>query len=336
MAVQSDICLRNTFPVMSGGSKDETMKCLVFDEVNEQIIVGGSTLSNDYGPSLSQTGFMYAVDLAGNWRWGNYYFSSSAITDITGCSLSTDKQQTVVMGISLGKPVLLTLNNVDGRATNVIQATANQTPQPTIRTFGAVLFDNANPRLPSSFYFSYIAAEKLMISSIMEQDTSRSNWNYEFEDLSVVQESNDFYRKKLPLLLTENPLGDQSTFLLGGQYRGAGTLMHFHKRNGLLKQATQIDAITRVQAVVSTNHPQFFMGCGQNNFSDRSRSVGSVDNEAWIFRVNDLGSVEWMRKIAGDKPTGGSRASDNCIGLSFNAEDGLTTALIQTMSPQLR
>lgn len=271
LAVQSDICLRNTFPVMSGGSKDETMKCFLFDEINELIIVGGSTLSNDYGPSLSQTGFMYAIDLAGNWRWGNYYFSSSAISDITGCSLSTDKKQTVALGISLGKPVLLTLNNSDGRVSNIIQAGANQSTQPTIRTYGAVLFDNANPKLLASFYLSYVAADKLMMSSIPSQDTTNSNWNYEFDDYSVIQEPNDFYRKKLPLLLIENPFGDTSLFLLGGQYRGVGSLMLFYKKNGLLMQATQIDAITRVQAVVSANHPEFYFGCGQNNFLDRSR-----------------------------------------------------------------
>lgn len=113
-ALQSDICLRNAFPVFSGGSRVETAKCMVFDDRNQQIIVGGSTLSNDYGPSSSQVGFLYAVDLAGNWKWGNVYFNSSAVTDISGCSLSTDSNQLVAMGLSLGKPVLLVLGT-DGK-----------------------------------------------------------------------------------------------------------------------------------------------------------------------------------------------------------------------------
>jgi hypothetical protein len=87
---------------------------MVLDERNEQVIVGGSTLSNDYGPSLSQVGFLYAVDLSGNWKWGNYYFNSSAVTDISGCSLSTDMNQIIAMGVSLGKPVLM-LTDLNGK-----------------------------------------------------------------------------------------------------------------------------------------------------------------------------------------------------------------------------
>lgn len=84
---------------------------MVFDERNEQIIVGGNTLSNDYGPYTSQAGFLYAVDLSGNWKWGNFYFNSSAVTDISGCSLSTNGDQVVALGISLGEPVLMVLDS---------------------------------------------------------------------------------------------------------------------------------------------------------------------------------------------------------------------------------
>ena len=40
-----------------------------------------------------------------------------------------------------------------------------------------------------------------------------------------------------------------------------------------------------------------------------------------------------MFKIAGDKPSKGGKASDNCLALTYSAEDGLATALIQTKSP---
>lgn len=53
-----------------------------------------------------------------------------------------------------------------------------------------------------------------------------------------------------------------------------------------------------------------------------------MENEAWIFRVNNIGLVEWMRKIAGNAPTSGVRSSDNCVALTFSAQDGLATALI--------
>lgn len=86
--------------------------------------MGGSTLSPDYGPSASSIGFLYAVDLEGNWKWGNFYFDASAVSDITGCTLSTDKSQLVAFGLSLGKPVIMMVDKSDGKVTNLISGTA--------------------------------------------------------------------------------------------------------------------------------------------------------------------------------------------------------------------
>ena len=112
--VQSERCLKNAFPVISGGERDEEVKCLVFDPVNEFFIVGGKTLSNDYGPSLSRHGFLYAIDLEGNWAWGRFYYNSSAINDISGCTLSTDGKKVVALGVGLSQPVMMVLNTTDG------------------------------------------------------------------------------------------------------------------------------------------------------------------------------------------------------------------------------
>lgn len=157
---------------------------MVFDERNEQIILGGSTFSNDYGPSSSQVGFLYAVDLSGNWKWGNFYFNSSAVTDISGCSLSTDGKQLVAMGISLGKPVLMVLDTT-GKVENLITAEANLSEARTVKTFGAVLLDIVST---PTIYFSYLAAEKLQLSSLSIADKKAvPSWNFEFEDLSVIE-----------------------------------------------------------------------------------------------------------------------------------------------------
>lgn len=175
--------------------------------------MGGSTISNDYGPSSSQVGFLYSVDLAGNWRWGNFYFNSSAITDISGCSLSSNNEQIVAMGVSLGKPVIM-LINTDGKVENLITAEANLNEARTIKTYGAVLLENSSE---PSVYFSYLEADKLRLVSLRLADKQAfPRWNFEFEDLSVITQPDNFYRQKLPQFLVEDPLLDMSKFVMGG------------------------------------------------------------------------------------------------------------------------
>jgi hypothetical protein len=166
LAIQSDICLRNTFPVMSGGSGNEVAKCMVYDEENQLIIIGGNTLSNDYGPSLGQVGFMYAVDLQGNWRWGNYYYSQASISDITSCSLSSDSKLLAAFGISLGQPVLLTLGKTDGKIKSVLNVEANDQ---TVRS-GALLLDNSTRSNSPVFIISYLRSDKMQMASIAQQN----------------------------------------------------------------------------------------------------------------------------------------------------------------------
>ena len=56
-----------------GGSRDDVASCVVHDPINELIIVGGTTQSNDFGPSNIDHGFLYAINYAGDWTWGNYF-----------------------------------------------------------------------------------------------------------------------------------------------------------------------------------------------------------------------------------------------------------------------
>lgn len=139
-----------------------------------------------------------------------------------------------------------------------------------------MLLDNLSQ---PAIYFSHLAADKLQLSSLSIADKGAvASWNFEFEDLSVIEQPDNFYRMKLPQFLVADPMQDASKFLLGGRYKGVGSLMRFSKRNGLLHWNTQINAITRVQSVVSVNSQQFFLGCGQNNFADRSSSSTQTEN----------------------------------------------------------
>lgn len=85
---------------MAGGTADENVNCMLYDPVTHHIIVAGNTVSNDFGPATTKHGFVYAMNLEGNWVWGNYYYNSTAIKDFTGCSMSSDGTKVVLQGES--------------------------------------------------------------------------------------------------------------------------------------------------------------------------------------------------------------------------------------------
>lgn len=90
---QSDSCLKNNLPVTVGGARDDVANCLVHftskkNATHEEhsLIVGGTTRSSDFGPANSPYGFLYSVNLDGDWTWGNYFkYNSGNIREITGC-----------------------------------------------------------------------------------------------------------------------------------------------------------------------------------------------------------------------------------------------------------
>ena len=82
----------------------------------ELIIVGGTTTSEDFGPSTSQHGYMFALDLEGNWKWGNYFYNKAvAVSSIDGCQIASNGESLAVTGMSNSKPILMDINTVDGK-----------------------------------------------------------------------------------------------------------------------------------------------------------------------------------------------------------------------------
>ena len=113
-------CLRQNLPVTVGGQGDDVANCVVYDPVNEVVIVGGNTRSNDFGPANSQYGFVYAVTLQGDWTWGNYFQNSfSPIISITGCQMASDNSSVILLGTTRDQVITATLDPSNGRITNL-------------------------------------------------------------------------------------------------------------------------------------------------------------------------------------------------------------------------
>lgn len=55
------------------------------------------------------------MDGAGNWMWGNFFYNVSyAVSDITGCKLSSKNSYITVLGKANSKPIVMILNKIDG------------------------------------------------------------------------------------------------------------------------------------------------------------------------------------------------------------------------------
>ena len=109
-------CEDSFFPIYAGGSKgSEDVRCFEYDEHNELIIVGGVTSSSDFGPASDNYGYLFALDLAGNWKWGSYYGKNQfKLSSVDGCKISRDRKSIAVTGLYNNLPGLIDLNTVDG------------------------------------------------------------------------------------------------------------------------------------------------------------------------------------------------------------------------------
>lgn len=136
----------------AGGSRDDVAHCLVYDPASELIIVGGITQSSDFGPSNTENGFLYAINLDGDWVWGNYYRNATgrSISTITGCQLSSDGTQVVILGATQEQVVMGVVNATTGQMTNLYslenkEGAKRDAEPPEYKTYGAIMLDSRDP-----------------------------------------------------------------------------------------------------------------------------------------------------------------------------------------------
>ena len=126
-------CEYNKFPIYMGGSKDEKISCFMYDPLNELFIIGGNTTSDDFAPASNSHSFMIAVDLDANQRWGKFFYNlSNAVSDISGCKLSSDGSSMIVMGQSNLQPVYMEINTLDGSILQLISIEKDKTSDTAI------------------------------------------------------------------------------------------------------------------------------------------------------------------------------------------------------------
>ena len=109
-------CESAYWPIYAGGSAgDEDVRCFVYDPKEQLIIVGGVTKSNDFSPQSIDHGYLFALDLSANWKWGNFFYNISyPISQIDGCQLSSDGDSLAIAGLANNQPILMDVNTRDG------------------------------------------------------------------------------------------------------------------------------------------------------------------------------------------------------------------------------
>ena len=69
------LCDINLWPVYAGAIDHiETTSCIAYDKTNDLILVGGTSEDQTPNSNFAQIGFLYALDLSGNWQWGGNIF----------------------------------------------------------------------------------------------------------------------------------------------------------------------------------------------------------------------------------------------------------------------
>ena len=63
----TDQCTYKLLPIYAGGSSDERVNCIKYDPLSGLILVGGNTTSDNFAPAANDHGFIFAIDIDGNW-----------------------------------------------------------------------------------------------------------------------------------------------------------------------------------------------------------------------------------------------------------------------------
>ena len=108
----SKTCQTNMWPIYAGGRAQETMtSCLVYDRLHRFVIAGGTATDMDITGEQIRTGFVYALDVQGNWMWSHtFYNETDHMNEISKCILTSDEASLAVFGKLNNLPAIFTMD----------------------------------------------------------------------------------------------------------------------------------------------------------------------------------------------------------------------------------
>lgn len=185
-AEMTDYCQYHLFPIFAGGTSKEYVNCFAYDPNTELIVVGGNTTSEDFAPAANDHGYLFAIDLDGNWKWGKFFYNVSyAVSDVSGCQLSSDGSSLTIFGMGNSQPIVMDVNTENGSINKFISMEYWETSDevvPSYKTYGALYYDTRDGEdFKEYFYMSFIMDLKLQMVRLLNTEPPVVDWSYEFE-----------------------------------------------------------------------------------------------------------------------------------------------------------
>ena len=203
-------CLNELYPVYAGGTQREYVNCIVYDPKAELIIIGGNTTSDDFAPAANDHGYLYALDLSGNWQWGKFFYNVSyAVSDISGCQLTSDGTSLSVFGMGNSAPVIMDMNTADGIINKYISLEYIETSSdvvPVYKMYGAIYNDKVDYFDGKDYiYVAFIMDEKQQFLRLTNTNDPVVDWSYEFTNDNDDTDPDNLFRRKDPAFLHVDP-----------------------------------------------------------------------------------------------------------------------------------
>jgi hypothetical protein len=154
------------------------------------IVMGGNTTSVNFAPAGNDHAFLIGVDYYGNWQWGKFFYNVSyAVSDISGCKMSSDGSSLTLFAMANAAPVVMDINTNDGTINKFlsVEYTAQTTSSvPTFKTYGAVYYDKKDSYDNLQYvYQAFLMNDKVEMLRMQISSTNPViDWSYEFYDFT--------------------------------------------------------------------------------------------------------------------------------------------------------
>ncbi|CDW72642.1 UNKNOWN [Stylonychia lemnae] len=326
-AINGPICNYKMFPVFTGGDKDEFVNGVEVDKITKYIFTAGKSQSGNFCPAENDHGFIYALDVNGNWMWGNFFYNVSyAVQEVTGIQMSSNGTYLMALGNANSKPIVMTLSKTDGSIKQflTIDPIPAQTETPTYYLYSGIYLDERDSQDGQTYLyltFSMNLAYTINIIRILNNNLGEKlkiDWHMHYNKPVGAPPA---FGNQPRYLFNDND--DDKNFYIVGQYNLMGSVIKFSKGNANIKYRLSFMrgsitglgtfGLTDITTYAQAQSGQIY-GCGENQ----------IDLVSGIFRIDQLGKVKYLTLFS----ISGQRIP--CHGLTYDDEKATSTILIST------